>query len=122
MLPPTRLISLSMRDHARILTIAAREAIGEPDTIERRPEVIDSLMALAGDPALPEATQRVAPGRLNDPGSEMRRLAEDLTPYRDRRLDDAPELVERLLFVAWLLNEAVKDDQPTSEIPALTTV
>jgi hypothetical protein len=112
-----------MRDHARVLSLAAAEAVGEPDTITRRPEIIDALLSLSSDPALADTVERVAPSALGpDPVSEVKRLADALAPYRECPLDDAPELVERLLLVAWLLNKAISDDQPTSETPALTAV
>jgi hypothetical protein len=108
-----------MRAHARLLSIAAAEAVGEPDTISRRPEVIDALSALADDPAFAEAVERVAPLAMSDPQGEAARLAQELAPYRTEPLDDAPELIERLAFVAWALNAALGAEQAV-ESPALT--
>ncbi len=111
-----------MRDHARLLSIAAVEAVEEVDTITRRPEVLDTLTTLANTPELPRIMERVAPGVMSDPATEVSQLADALAPYRERPLDDAPELVERLAFIAWVLRHAESDDQPTTDSPTLTLV
>jgi hypothetical protein len=109
-----------MRDHARILSIVATEAVEEPDTIARRPEVLDALASLSKDYDLPDVVDRISPGAMSNPAADVAWLAAALAPYRGRPLDDAPELVEKLAFLAWVLNQAVSDDQPTSDSAALT--
>jgi hypothetical protein len=110
-----------MNDHARVLSLAAAEAVGEPDTIGRRPEALDVLDALSTDPSLLSAIESVAPGVLGtDPAAEIKRLAEDLATYRDRPLDDAPELIEKLLLVAWLVRQACESGEPTTERSLVT--
>ena len=107
-----------MDTFARTLSIAAAEAVGEPDVISRRPEVIAALRELAQDPSLPGAVSRVAPEVLEDAPSALERLADALEPYRTQPLDDAPELVERLALIAWIL-QRVDDTQVTADFPAL---
>ena len=111
-----------MRDHARILSIVASEAVGEPDAVSRRPEVIDTLVTLSRDPHLRDIVEGVAPGVLPDPATDLAQLADALAPYRERPLDDAPELVERLALVAWILAQATSDSRTTERSPALSSV
>lgn len=103
---------------AQILRVSAMEAVEEPDTIARRPEVIDVLEALARDAQFCAALARFSDGRVSDPASYLRALSQALIPYRDTPLDDAPELVEALASVAQALAKAL-DEQPTSDTPAV---
>ncbi|MDA0184114.1 hypothetical protein OJ997_27645 [Solirubrobacter phytolaccae] len=107
-----------MDHHARILSTAAAEAVGEPDVIARRPEVIEMLRELASDPELPSAVARVVPEVFANIRGELEQLADELEPYRTEPLDDSPELVERLALIAWALQRA-NDTQATSEFSAL---
>jgi hypothetical protein len=107
-----------MEDHAHVLSIAAAEAVGEPDVISRRPNVIDALRELADDGNLRAEIARVAPEVFQDVNVEAAELADALEPYTARPLDDAPQLVERLALIAWAL-QRVADRQTTSEFPAL---
>jgi hypothetical protein len=106
---------------ARLLQLAAVEAVEEPDVIARRPEVIDLLEEMASDERIGVTLERVTQGRVDDPASYMRALAQALRPFRDAPLDDAPQLVEALGFVAWVVRHAT-DDQPTAETPAVALV
>jgi hypothetical protein len=83
----------------------------------RRPEVVDVLNELAEAP-LTEVFQRMVPGVAVDAESCVRALAQALVAYRDEPLDDAPELVEGLAFVAWVLQGAAAGREP-SESPAV---
>ena len=99
-----------MRDYARILSIAAVEAVEESDTISRRPEAIKALRALAEDSHFPETIERAVPGAMTDPAQEARDLAAALEPFRHVPLEE-PELIERLAFFAWALSRALTPTQ-----------
>ncbi len=105
-------------DSTRIIATVATEAVEEPDAIARHPEIVDVLASLSTDAALCEAMERAAPGVMLDPAAYVQ-LADALGPYRQIPLDDAPELVQALAFLAWVLERAVADTQPTSETAAL---
>jgi hypothetical protein len=85
---------------ASILSISAIEAAEEPDAIERRPEIVDLLEQVADRDDLGEVFERVIPGLIEHPDGFLRTLAQDLAPFRSAPLEDAPELVLRLAFVA----------------------
>lgn len=105
----------------RILRLVATEASEEPDTIARRPEVIDLLAEMADDPRVAEALERVTRGQVENPSAYVGALADALRPYRDAPLDDAPHLVEALAFMA-LVSSRIEDGQPTSEMAAVALV
>jgi hypothetical protein len=104
---------------AQLLGRVAAEAAEEPDTIMRHPEVVDLLESMADDAVTAEQLSRVVPRALNEPSAYLHSLAGALAPYRDGPLDDAPELVEGLAFVAWVVERIAQDEQPTGSIPAL---
>lgn len=91
---------------ARFLCLVAGEATEEPDTIQRHPEVVDVLLRLAGSASLPAIFERVIPGVVADPAGYVRSLAELVAVYRNEPLDDAPEVVEGLALVAWIVEAA----------------
>jgi hypothetical protein len=97
-----------IRTSTALLALAAVEAAEEPDTIMRRPEVIDALEELADQGDIVEAFERITPGLLPDPGAWVRSLAQALAPYRHEPLDDDPALVARLALVSWVLQSAAK--------------
>lgn len=92
-----------MTTTASLLAVAAVEAAEEPDTIMRRPDVIDALEELAEQDDLREMFERVTPGLIADPEAWVKSLADSLAPFRYEPLDDAPELVGRLGLLAWVL-------------------
>lgn len=97
---------LDMSINMSLLATAAVEAAEEPDTIMRRPEVIDVLEDLADQDDLHDVFERVTPGLIADPEAWVRTLAQALAPFRQEPLDDQPELVGRLALVAWILQSA----------------
>ena len=88
-------------EKVQLLSLVAEEAVDEPDVICRRPEVIDALGALAGYDRLNDYFG----GNGHDPNGFAAALAEGLEPYRSRLLDDNPEMVQSLAFLAWALQE-----------------
>ncbi len=81
----------------QVLSLAATEAVEETDVIERHPEVVDILAQLAEYEGLADLFD-IRNG--HEPAAYLSALAEALSPYRHAPLDDAPELVEGLAFVA----------------------
>jgi hypothetical protein len=106
---------------SRLLRLVAVEASEEPDTIARRPEVIDLLEELARDDQITSTLERVTQGRVDNPAAYFRAVAQALRPYRDAPFDDAPQLVEAVGFLGWVVGR-VADDQPTAETPAVALV
>lgn len=98
---------------ARLLRLVACEAVEEPDTIARRPEVIDLLEQLSRDDRITSTLELVTQGQVDDPAAYIRAVAQALRPYRDIPWDDAPQLVEAVGFLAWVTGRAA-DDQPTA--------
>jgi hypothetical protein len=94
--------------NVELLAVAAAEVAEEPDTIIRRPEVIEALEALADQGDFVEALERITPGLIEDPQTWIRSLADALAPYREQPLDDDPSLVARLALVAWVLQSAAR--------------
>lgn len=88
-------------EHVQLLSLVAAESVDEPDVISRRPEVIDALTAIAGYEHLNDHFG----GNGHDPNGFAAALVEGLAPYRDRPLDDNPEMVQSLTFLAWALQE-----------------
>lgn len=107
--------SLDIAACARLLSLAATEAVEEPDTISRRPEVVDVLADLAKHEELPEAFARAVGGAVTDPSAYVGALSQALAPYVDAPLDDAPELIEGLAIVAWVLERAASDEGPAPD-------
>jgi hypothetical protein len=100
------MLTLEMTTSMALLARAAVEAAEEPDTIMRRPEVIDVLEDLADQNDVRGIFERVTPGLIVDPEAWVRALAQALAPFRNEPLDDQPELVGRLALVAWILQSA----------------
>lgn len=87
------------QEQVKLLSVVASEAADEPDVIARHPEVIDVLVELSGYEHLNDHFG----GNGHDPNGFAAALAEGLTPYREVPLDDNPELVQQLAFLAWAL-------------------
>jgi hypothetical protein len=81
-----------------LISVVAAEASEEPDAVERHPEVIDALNALAGYNRLNDYFG----GNGHNPNGFAASLAAGLVPYRDAPLDN-PELIQGLTFLAWAL-------------------
>jgi hypothetical protein len=89
-------------EQVQLLSLVAAEAVDEPDVIARRPEIIDALTMLAEYEHL---NNNYFGGNGHDPNGFAAALAEGLVPYRTRPLDDNPEMVQSLVFLAWALQE-----------------
>lgn len=100
---------------ARFLRLVAFEASEEPDTIARRPEVIDLLEQLSRDDRIIATLERVAQGQVEDPATYIRAVAQALRPYLDIPMDDAAQLVEALGFLGWVVGRAADDDESAAE-------
>jgi hypothetical protein len=103
----------NLTEHARTVSMVASEAVEETDTIERRPEIVDLLVAMSEN-GIGAALQRADPDELVDPTAYLRELAEALRPYQHAPLDDAPDLVERLAHVAVALNRVASEVETAS--------
>jgi hypothetical protein len=89
--------------HAAILAVTAREAAEELDAVREHPQVIDALRELGGYDRLGDVLNGAAG---DDPRGYVRSLADDLEPFREKLMDDEPELVERLITVAAAVQRA----------------
>lgn len=97
------IVSLSdqqFSEHVAIIAEVASQAVEESDAIERNPEVLASLHELSDCPQLkehfPEETH---------PQEYLLAIADGLTTYLKEPLEDDPELVQSLGFIAWALQE-----------------
>jgi hypothetical protein len=97
-----------------LISVVAAEAPEESDVISRHPEVIDALTALASYDHL----NNHFGGNGHDPNAFAAALAEGLAPYRDIPLDDNPELVQHLAFLAWAL-QAERSPNELAEMQGL---
>jgi hypothetical protein len=82
-----------------LVSVVAAEATEEPDAVARHPEVIDALNALAGYDGLNDHFG----GNGHNPNGFAAALAKGLAPYRDAPLDDNPDLIQGITFLAWVL-------------------
>ena len=98
----------------QLLRIVASEAVEEPDVITRHPEVIDALKLIASYDKLNDHFG----GNGHDPNRFAAALAEGLVPYQVVPLDDNPEIVQQLAFLAWAL-EAVRSPEELAEMQML---
>jgi hypothetical protein len=87
------------KERVQLLRLVAAEAVEEPDVITRHPEVIDALREIAGY----ESLNDYFGGNGHDPNGFAAALADGLVPFRVAPLDDNPELVQQLAFLAWAL-------------------
>ena len=110
---------MAQRDFAakgQFIGLVAMEAAEESDAIERHPQVIDVLTDLADEPGLRDAFG----ANGHDPAAFVTALAEGLAPYRREPLDEAPELVEGLAFIAGTIREAVDGDHAATDAGPVT--
>lgn len=86
-----------IQESADLIARVAQEASEEPDAIEQHPEVVDVLRGLAGE----QQHLHVAFGSNgHDPVAFVKALADGLEIYRNQELEDAPELIDGLGFLA----------------------
>jgi hypothetical protein len=97
----------NFNDQVRLLGVVAAEAVEEPDAVARHPEVIDALSVLAQFDDL----NAYFGGNGHDPNAFAAALAEGLAPYRELPLDDNPELIQNLAFMAWALQKQRTPDE-----------
>lgn len=98
----------------QLLREVAVEAVEEPDVIARHPDVIDALNVIAAYRGLNDHFG----GNGHDPNGFAAALAEGLVPYREAPLDDNPEIVQQLAFLAWAL-EAERTPKELAEMQIL---
>lgn len=91
----------NFNQQVHLVSVVAAEAPEEPDVVARHPEVIEALTALAEYDSLNDHFG----GNGHDPNAFAAGLAEGLTPYRETPLDDNPELIQGLAFLAWALQK-----------------
>jgi hypothetical protein len=84
--------SHDLQANARLISQVATEAAEEPDAIQRHPEVVDAVEALAGRSGL----NALFGSNGHDPDAFVRALATGMKPYREIPLTDDPELVENM--------------------------
>jgi hypothetical protein len=102
------------KEKVQLLRLVATEAVEEPDVISRRPEVIDALREIAGY----ERLNDYFGGNGHDPNGFASALADGLAPFQAAPLDDSPELVQQLVFLAWAL-EAERSPSELAEMQML---
>jgi hypothetical protein len=86
-------------NEAQLVGRVAVEVIDEPDTISRRPEVVDVVAGLAGRPGL----NHLFGGNGHNPDAFVVALASGLRPYTELPLED-PDLVEHIGTLAAALH------------------
>lgn len=106
--------STDISNEVRLIREVAVEAVEEPDVIHRHPEVIDALNVIAAYQGLNDHFG----GNGHDPNGFAAALAEGLAPYREAALDDNPEIVQQLAFLAWAL-EAERSPEELAEMQML---
>lgn len=91
------------RQHqAEFIARVAHEASEEPDAIEQHPEIVDVLRGLTDDG---DHLYVAFGANGHDPVAFVNALADGLEVYRNRELEDAPELIDGLGFLASTLRE-----------------
>ena len=88
-----------LADKANFIGFVASEAADNPGAIAQHPEIVDVLRDLTSVNGFKESFG----GNGHDPDAYVEALAEALTPYQQTLMDDAPELVVDLGFLAWTL-------------------
>lgn len=81
-----------------LVSVVAAELREEDDAVQRHPEVIDALQALADFDRLNDYFG----GNGHNPNGFAAALAEGLAPYRQAPLENQ-ELVQGINFLAWAL-------------------
>ncbi|MFT3864586.1 MAG: hypothetical protein QM729_09965 [Solirubrobacterales bacterium] len=104
----------NITEEVRLLRVVAAEAVEEPDVIARHPDVIDALNVIASYDRLNDHFG----GNGHDPNGFAAALAEGLAPYREAPLDDDPEIVQQLVFLAWAL-ETERSPEELAEMQIL---
>jgi hypothetical protein len=94
-------------ERVHLLSVVAAEATEEPDVISRRPEIIDALIDLSTY----EGLNNYFGGNGHDPSGFAKALAQGLEPYKVRPLDDNPEMIQGLAFLAWALQAERSEDE-----------
>ena len=91
-----------LQTDAEFIAQVAYEASEEPDAIEQHPEIVDVLRGLTED----GEQLHVAFGTNgHNPVAFVTALADGLEPYRTEELEDAPELIDGLGFLAAALRD-----------------
>lgn len=80
---------------AQLVSRVALEIVDEPDTVSRRPEVVETVASLAGR----EGLNDLFGGNGHDPDAFVTALAAGLRPYTELPLTE-PELVEGVSLLA----------------------
>lgn len=93
-------------ESSRVLALVAVEAAEEPDAIARHPEVFEVLDELMEWSEIDGLFERVIPGSIPDAVGYLRSVSESLRPFATAPLSDAPEVVEQLALVSWVVQTA----------------
>jgi hypothetical protein len=99
-------------DEARLVGLVACEAVEEPDTVARRPEVVEVVAGLAGR----EGLNALFGSNGHDPDAFVTALAAGLQPYKELPLED-PEVVENMAVLAVALRGEYNLDHPATRSP-----
>jgi hypothetical protein len=99
--------TLDVAQQIRLVSLAATQAVEEPDTITRHPEVVPILRELSQHDELAELFAK-GNGHIEalDPAAYVGALSEALMPYLDGPLDD-PELLGELALLASILQAGI---------------